>query len=404
MPGAPGDNRCGRSTGAAGDIGSVTGTMQTEWKGDYLDGQTAIRRAAAVRLLRSGLEITTEAGHTAWWPYGEVHQTQGFYEGQEVRLERGGPLPEVVLIRDAAFLSALHRAAPEVAARFHDPSRRRRRSALTALAALAVVGITTALYLWGIPGIASVVAPHVPPSWEERLGRSVSEHLVPEARRCSEKTRAQAIQEIADSLLSTVRDSPYTFRVMVVNNPSVNALAAPGGYVVVFRGLLEQTQTAEELAGVLAHEFQHILFRHTTRALLRRASTGLLLAAITGDMTGPMAYGLESARILGELRYSRQDEDEADRAGFRMLVDAGVDTAGMIAFFETLATDRPRTLTLPPYLSTHPTTEGRIERLRSLDSRTQPVTTRLLSGADWRDVRRLCGATNPLVRQAVVKE
>ena len=372
--------------------------MQTEWKGHYFDGQTAIRRAAAVRLLRSGLEIATETGHTAWWPYGEVRQTQGFYEGQEVRLERGGQLPEVLLIRDAAFLRALHRVAPETAGRFHDPSRRRRRIALTALAALAVVGITTALYLWGIPGMASVVAPHVPPSWEERLGRSVSEHLAPEARRCVETTRARAIQDIADALLSTVRDSPYTFRVMVVNNPSVNALAAPGGYVVVFRGLLEQTQTAEELAGVLAHEFQHILFRHTTRALLRHASTGLLLAAITGDMTGPMAYGLESARILGELRYSRQDEDEADRAGFRMLVDAGVDPAGMIAFFETLATKQPKTLTLPPYLSTHPTTEGRIERLRSLDSRTQPATTRLLPGADWRDVRRICGATNPLVR------
>jgi len=372
--------------------------MQTDWEGYYLDGKTAVRHRAVVRLLRTRLEIATETGHTAWWPYGEVRQTQGFYEGQEVRLERGGQLPEVLLIRDAAFLSALHRVAPETAGRFHDPSRRRRRIALTALAALAVVGITTALYLWGIPGMASVVAPHVPPSWEERLGRSVSEHLAPEARRCIETTRAQAIQDIADALLSTVRDSPYTFRIMVANNPSVNALAAPGGYVVVFRGLLEQTQTAEELAGVLAHEFQHILFRHTTRALLRHASTGLLLAAITGDMTGPMAYGLESARILGELRYSRQDEDEADRAGFRMLVDAGVDPAGMIAFFETLATKQPKTLTLPPYLSTHPTTEGRIERLRSLDSRTQPATTRLLPGADWRDVRRICGATNPLVR------
>jgi predicted Zn-dependent protease len=111
-----------------------------------------------------------------------------------------------------------------------------------------------------------------------------------------------------------------------------------------------------------------------------------------------MAYGLESARILGELRYSRLDEDEADRAGYRMLLDAGVDTAGMIAFFEKLTTERPKTPTLPPYLSTHPATEGRIERLRSLDSRRQPVTTRLLPGADWRDVRSICGATSPLVR------
>jgi predicted Zn-dependent protease len=372
--------------------------MRTEWTGDYLDGQTAIRRTAAVRLLRNGLEIATGTGGTAWWPYEEVRQTQGFYQGQEVRLERGGQLPEVLLIRDAEFLSALHRVAPETAGRFHGPGSRRRRITLTALAALAAAGVTTALYLWGVPGMASVVAPYVPPSWEERLGRSVSDHLAPEARRCIEATRAQAIQDIAAALLSTARDSPYTFRVMVVNNPSVNALAAPGGYVVVFRGLLERTQTAEELAGVLAHEFQHIVFRHTTRALLRHASTGLLLAAVTGDMTGPMAYGLESARILGELRYSRRDEDEADGAGFRMLADAGVDTAGMIAFFETLATDQPKMLTLPPYLSTHPTPEGRIERLRSFASRTPPVTSRLLPGVNWHDVRSICATTNPLVR------
>ena len=372
--------------------------MQTDWEGYYLDGKTALRHGAAVRLLRTRLEIATGGGLTTWWPYSEIRQTQGFYEGQEVRLERGGQLPEVLLIRDAAFLVALHRVAPETAGRFHDPGRRRARIALTVLAAFAVVGITATLYFWGIPGLAFIVAPRVPPSWEERLGRTVSEHLAPEARRCNETTRAHAIQDIADGLLSTVSESPYTFRVTVVNNPAVNALAAPGGYIVVFRGLLERTQTAEELAGVLAHEFQHILLRHSTRALLRHASTGLLLAAITGDMTGPMAYGLESARILGELRYSRLDEEEADRAGFRMLVDAGIDTAGMLAFFEALMTERPKTPALPRYLSTHPEAERRLERLRSLNAQPRPVTTRLLPGADWRDVRSICGATSPLAR------
>ena len=372
--------------------------MQTEWEGHYLDGKTALRHRAAVRLLRTRLEITTESGVTTWWPYGEMRQTQGFYEGQEVRLERGGNLPEVLLIRDPAFLMSLHRLAPETAGRFHDPGRRRMRIALTVLAALGAVGVTATLYVWGIPVMASIVSPRVPPSWEERLGRTVSEHLAPEAERCIETTRTRAIQEIADALLSTVRDSPYTFRVMIVNNPSVNALAAPGGYVVVFRGLLERTQSAEELAGVLAHEFQHITLRHSTRALLRHASTGLLLAAITGDMTGPMVYGLESARILGELRYSRLDEEEADRAGFRMLVDAGIDTAGMIAFFEKLTSERSRAITLPPYLSTHPNAEQRIERLRSFDSRAQPATTRLLRGIAWREVRSICEATSPVVR------
>jgi Zn-dependent protease with chaperone function len=372
--------------------------MQTDWEGYYLDGRTPVRHRAAVRLLRTRLEITTDSGLTAWWPYGEVRQTQGFYSGQEIRLERGGQLPEVLLIRDPAFLTNLHRFAPETAGRFHDPSRRTRRVALTVAAALTTIGLTAALYLWGIPGMATVVAPRVPVSWEERLGRTVSEHLAPEERRCTESTRTQAIQEITARLTSAVKDSPYTFRVIVLNTPSMNALAAPGGYVVVFRGLLEKTQSAEELAGVLAHEFQHVLRRHATRALLRHASTGVLIAALSGDVSGAMAYGLESARILGELRYSRQDEEEADREGFRMLVAAGVDPAGMLAFFETLQKEPGPGAKLPPYLSTHPTAEGRLERLRSLDPSPRPAAPRLLPGLDWRDVRGICGATSPLQR------
>jgi predicted Zn-dependent protease len=372
--------------------------MQTDWEGYYLDGKTAVRHRAAVRLLRTRLEITTENGPTAWWPYAEIRQTQGFYAGQEVRLERGGQLPEVLLIRDPAFLTNLYRVAPETAGRFHDPSRRRMRVTLTALAALAAVGITATLYLWGIPGMASVVAPHVPASWEERLGRTVSEHLAPVERRCTEPTRTQAIQAISATLTSAVKNSPYTFRVVVLNTPSVNALATPGGYVVVFRGLLERTRSAEELAGVLAHEFAHVLLRHATRALLRHASTGVLIAALSGDVSGAMTYGLESARILAELRYSRQDEEEADREGHRLLVAAGVDPAGMVGFFETFKKEPGMAPTLPPYLSTHPTTEGRIERLRSLEPVTRPVSNRLLPGLDWHAVRVICGATGPLRR------
>jgi len=370
--------------------------MQTDWEGYYLDGKTAVRHRAAVRLLRTRLEITAEYGPTVWWPYGEIRQTQGFYAGQEVRLERGGQLPEVLLIRDPAFLTSLHRLAPEIAGRFHDPSRRRLRVSLTALAALAAVGITAALYVWGIPGMASVVAPHVPASWEERLGRAVSEQLAPEERRCTESTRTRALQTISATLTSAVKDSPYTFHVVVLNTPSVNALATPGGYVVVFRGLLEHTRSAEELAGVLAHEFEHVLLRHATRALLRHASTGVLIAALSGDVSGAMTYGLESARILAELRYSRQDEEEADREGYKLLLAAGVDPGGMTRFFETLKKEPGTAVTLPPYLSTHPTTEGRIARLRSFEPATRPVTTRLLSGLDWRDVRGICGATGPL--------
>jgi predicted Zn-dependent protease len=177
----------------------------------------------------------------------------------------------------------------------------------------------------------------------------------------------------------------------VVNDPAVNALAVPGGTIIVFRGLLDKTRSPEELAGVLAHEVQHILQRHATRALLQQLSMKVLLAAAVGDAKG-LSYGLEGARILGMLRYSRQYEDEADAEAIRLLVACGIDPRGLAAFFEAIQADREASLKIPAYLSTHPDMEGRIQRLRTLAAEAPAPRTRLLPGYDWRDMHNICPA------------
>ena len=363
--------------------------MKTGWEGYYLDGQSAARHRAVIGLKRTGLEITTDRG-TLWWPYAEIAQTQGFYAGEEVRLERGGEIPEVLLVSDAAFLTALHRITPELATRFHNPARRRMRAKLTLVAALAVIGITTSMYLWGIPALAGIIASQVPVSWEERLGEAVVEHLAPPARRCADPTLTAAIDEIIVTLTRTLPGSPYTFAVVVADNPTVNAFAAPGGHVVLFRGLVERTKTPEELAGVLAHELQHVLKRHATRLLVQNASTGLLVAALTGDASGAMTFGLEGARLLGILRYSRGYEEEADTEGMRMLVAAGINPAGLIGFFDTLREERRDVPAFLTYLSTHPSTGDRVARLKSLAAQVEVKSTKLLPQYDWEEIRALC--------------
>jgi beta-barrel assembly-enhancing protease len=340
--------------------------MRTDWQGSYLDGRTAARQAATVRLMREGLEITTAAGGTRLWPYRELRQTQGAYAGEEVRLERGGELPETLLVSDTAFLQSLHEAAPHVGARFHDPRRRAARRRWTIVAAGGVVAATVAIYLWGIPLLAGLVTPYVPVAWEEALGRSAMTYLAPPPQRCGDPALGAAMDAVVARLLSAGPPSPYTMRVYVVNRPVVNALAAPGGHVVIFHGLLERTGTPEELAGVMAHELQHVLRRHTTRAVIQDVGTGLLLMALTGDVTGPLAYGLQTARALGELRYSRRNEEDADVEGMRMLLAARVDPAGLITFFEKMEKEegaQPKALT---YLSSHPMPAERIARLKAL--------------------------------------
>jgi predicted Zn-dependent protease len=265
----------------------------------------------------------------------------------------------------------------------------------TALAAIAIVGITTVLYFWGIPVLVALIVPHIPVSWEEQLGEAVVKNLAPSERRCTDSTRTPVIEHLLVILTAPLSQSPYPFRVVVVNDPMVNALAAPGGYIVLFRGLLERTQSAEELAGVLAHELQHILQRHATQTLLRHAATGLLLAVLSGDPTGTVVYGLEGARTLAMLHYSRQNEEEADAKGLQMLRTAGVDPQGMISFFETLKRYDATMPGILQYLSTHPNAEDRIKKLKLLVENQQRNSTKLLPNYEWRDITKICQTMSP---------
>src|SRR5262245_14659182 len=145
--------------------------MRTDWQGFYLDGRTAVRRPVTVRLMREGIEVTAPGEPSRFWSYGEARQTQGAYAGEEVRLERGRPIPETLVIADTAFLESLHEAAAHAGVRFHDPRRRAMRVRLTVAAAAAVVSATAAIYLWGIPLLASLAAPRVPVAWEDSVGQ-----------------------------------------------------------------------------------------------------------------------------------------------------------------------------------------------------------------------------------------
>jgi predicted Zn-dependent protease len=345
-----------------------------------------------VAIGRSGLEITLAEGGSVRWPLAEVRQTQGFYAGEEVRLERGSGLTEALLVRDLGFLTALRAAAPEVAAAFHDPGRRRYRVGLTVLAALGSVGLAAALYVWGIPALATALAARVPVSWEVALGDAVAAELAPPARRCVDPARQARIDAITATLVKTLPEARYPIRVTVVHLPVVNALATPGGSIVVFRGLLDRTDSAEELAGVLAHEIQHVMHRHATKAILRQAGASVLVAALVGDVSAVVAFGIQSARALGDLRYSRQAELEADRDGMRMLHAAAVDPGGMVSFFQGMQREEGAQRSAARYLSTHPAAADRVPALTALAAARMHPPVKLLPGVDWDDVKKICGA------------
>ena len=222
------------------------------------------------------------------------------------------------------------------------------------------------LYRWGIPGMAAAATPYIPLAWEEALGRQVVAHLAPEAGQCQDPERLRKLDRIVQVLTAIHPASPYYIRLSVIDAPAINAFAAPGGRVVILRGLLEKTAGPEQLAGVLAHELQHVYQRHTTRAILEQTGTTLLLTAISGDLSGGLAWGLEGARTMGSLHYSRTHEKEADIEGLRMMQAAHLDPAAMIAFYGIMESGTEGRAGPPDFLSTHPDMGERLATLNYL--------------------------------------
>ena len=374
--------------------------MRTDWEAHYLDGQTPTRHRVTVRLTEGGLQIRFPRGPTRWWPYDEVRLASSFHADDPARLEHGGEFPEILQVSDPAFISTLRNFAPALHSPVRHTSLRLHWRSMALLALAGIVSSALALYLWFIPAMASLIAPYVPVSWEKELGRPVLEALAPEGNRCTDEARMAPVTGIVRRLEQTIPDRRHDFRVMVVNKSTMNAVAVPGGTIVIFQGLLDRTRRPEELAGVLAHEMQHVAQRHIMKLFLEHASSSVIISAVTGEGGDALAFGLESAKTLGLLRYSREHEAEADASGLRMMEKAGIDPRGMIAFFKTMSeegsSEIPAALN---YLSTHPDTRRRIDHLRKQLPAQGKIFAPLLPEIDWESARKVCGEA-PVAEEA----
>jgi predicted Zn-dependent protease len=165
--------------------------------------------------------------------------------------------------------------------------------------------------------------------------------------------------------------TPVTFTVL--DSPIINAMALPGGYIYVTRGMLSHLNNEDQLAAVLAHEIGHVTARHAARqAWQQQLGQGLLLGgAILGQGLGLPAQELLNvggmAAQLLFLRYSREDELESDQLSVEYTSLAGYDPAEVMAFFQTLNRIQEKEgQGMPNFLSTHPNPGDRVQRIRQL--------------------------------------
>ena len=210
----------------------------------------------------------------------------------------------------------------------------------------------------------------ISPAEERALGEAFMREVRARLTIVDDPQVEQYIQSLGYRLVAVSDRQSLGFTFFVVEDGSVNAFAAPGGFIGVHSGLILATRTESELASVLAHEVAHVTQRHIARAIEDADRTNLpvlagIVAAILIGTRNTDAGQATAAAVIGskvqrQINFTRQNEMEADRVGIRLLASAGFDPRDMAGFFEKLENASRYSRRPPEFLSTHPVTTDRI--------------------------------------------
>src|SRR5712691_804798 len=231
-------------------------------------------------------------------------------------------------------------------------------------------GFRTTCAVAALAGFTLVSVPQ-----EIEIGREENARVRKQMKQVREPQVTAYVTRLGRKLAKAAPGAKYPYSFQVADNAEINAFSLPGGPVWINRGVLRAAGNESQVAGVLAHEIAHIAQRHAadqlTKTLLTRWSLGMLGAMLGntgGAGTAQIAGALVTNGVL--LKFSRDDEREADRVGLQIMTKAGWDARGMIELFEVLRRESTRDPgAVAVFFSSHPSPQDRIARLTAATAR-----------------------------------
>lgn len=235
--------------------------------------------------------------------------------------------------------------------------RSRSRSLPALAAALALMGTAP------LPAEARLIGR----SAEISVGRETASLVEQYYRVDTEPIATARVQQIGRRLVAVTPDADFPFEFHVVESGEVNAFALPGGYIYVFRGLLQLLPNDDALASVLAHEISHVYRRHSIRQFEKNL---VLSAGITAVLAGTGASGFgraaNVAQALASLSFTRHDEEDADENGIRILTRAGYNPLAAAEAMEVVKRAGGDSKSIPALFRSHPAPDRRIRKLTAM--------------------------------------
>ena len=357
-------------------------------------------RLVNVRVEGSALVIAQAGAPDVHWPLKNVEMVFGGKPGQALRLKLQGDHGSRLTLPEGSAADAVVAAAPSILS-----GHKRRFWKGVGISVAVVLGI-------GVAGYATLaVAPQalarfIPDEVVNAFADGLEKSVIKSSKRCDAPAGQDALNKIARRIVSGAGDPPvFSLRVFDIrqsgNKKLVNAFALPGGRMVFSAGLIENAGSADEVAGVLAHELGHVALRHPEAAIVRVYGLQMLLSLFTAGQ-GAESIG-SIAGVLAVLQDSRSAEAEADAYAAEVMEKAKVDPKGLQNFFTRLqkkklgtgkvrkkddaTTLRKRIEPFTELFSTHPGTDDRIARLKPRAGGTEPA---ILTAAEWSALKAIC--------------
>jgi Zn-dependent protease with chaperone function len=330
-------------------------------EGHYFDGRQPIGVPARIDIADQEATLTAEpicerysTSHLKVSP--RIGSTDRF-----ITLPQGGQL----VCRDHTFLNSLHQESPSEGPVAWLEGR-------WGVALGCVVMIFCALlaaYFFGLPEAAERIAGRIPMETEQSLGRQDLTWLDERELFTPTKLDFDTQKRVKDGFSGLRSDLPLRdyyrleFRSGAAFGP--NALALPGGIVVITDDMVKATQATEEVLAVLAHEIGHVELRHIMRSVLQNSIVGAAVVAVTSDAASLSVAITGLPTLLAERKYSRKFEAAADEYAFSLLKKKGYSPAAFASIMERLAQKNEAEVGAYAYVSTHPLTAERVARARA---------------------------------------
>lgn len=178
--------------------------------------------------------------------------------------------------------------------------------------------------------------------------------------RISDEKLQRYINDVGQKIAAVCHNHNFEYHYTALNDKMINAFALPGGYIFVTKGMLEKLKTEAQLASLLAHETVHVVARHTSEAISRDIGINIIISSVASENTSQAILTVvDFTNQILYLKYSRDNEKQADLGGLDYMVDAGYNPNGMVELMKMLQ-DESKTRPIE-FFSTHPSPDNRME-------------------------------------------